>query len=272
MQKTEIKLAGAPNARDLGGIKTKDGAVVRPGRLIRSGMLANITEDDVRTLEDLNLRKIVDFRTTAERAQMPDKVPDGAEYMICPMFDETVDGITRDMPETEDETAVRKIKMARRLMSESDEDGSAQMRSLYPMLVTNEHSVQHYKQFFDILLRHDEGALLYHCTMGKDRVGVATALILSALGVHRDDIMADYMKTGERVAPLTERMLMFCRKYTDNEDELEFLRLLDTVQEDFLGAAFDSIERSCGSVENFIRGSLDMDNKKLDRFRNLYLD
>ena len=84
------------------------------------------------------------------------------------------------------------MKMAQRLMAR-DPDGAAQMRSLYPIMVSVEHSVQHYRKFFEILLRHEEGALLYHCTMGKDRVGTATALILSALGVPRETIYADYL-------------------------------------------------------------------------------
>ena len=144
MYSPEIILSGAPNARDLGGIETIDGRVLRPGRLIRSGMLSRLDDNDISYLKNAGLRTVVDFRTTAERLQKPDRLPEGVEYIICPMLEDKTEGITRDKPETEDEEAQRTVKMARRLM-ERGPDAAAQMRSLYPILVTLEHSVLHYR-------------------------------------------------------------------------------------------------------------------------------
>lgn len=271
MYNPKIILNGAPNARDLGGIETADGRELKYGRLIRSGMLSRLDDSDISYLKEAGLRTVVDFRTAAERVQKPDRLPEGTEYMVCPMLEDKVEGITRDKPETEDEEAQRCVKMAQRLMAR-DPDGEVQMRSLYPILVTAEHSVSHYRQFFEILLRHEEGALLYHCTMGKDRVGTATALILSALGVPRESIMEDYLITGVRCAPGTERLLSNCRRYTEDAATLEFIRILDTVQEDFLGAAFDAIDENYGGMDNFLREYMALDEAKLARLRELYLD
>lgn len=264
-------LTGAPNARDLGGIETADGRRIKPNRLIRSGMLARLTDEDVEYLKSAGLRTVVDFRTSQERIQKPDRKIDGAEYIICPMFDETTDGITRDKPESEDEEAQRTLKMARRLM-ETDPDGVRQMRSLYPVLVTLEHSLEHYRKFFEILLNHEDGALLYHCTMGKDRVGTATALLLTALGVPRDGIVADYMLTRERCAPGTQRLLSNCRKFTNDEAVLEFVYRLDTVQEDFIGATFETIDEVHGGMERFLHEKMGLDDAAIDRLKMLYLD
>ncbi len=271
MYAPEIILGGAPNARDLGGIETLDGRTLRHGRLIRSGMLSRLDDSDLAYLKSAGLRTVVDFRTAAERLQKPDRLPEGTEYIICPMLEDKTEGITRDKPETEDEEAQRTVKMARRLM-ERDPDGAAQMRSLYPVLVTLEHSVLHYRQFFEILLRHEEGALLYHCTMGKDRVGTATALVLSALKVPREAIYADYLITRTRCAPGTERLVKSCMRYTDDAATLEFIRTLDTVREDFLGAAFAAIDESCGGMDNFLRVKMGLDDEKLSCLRELYLD
>lgn len=272
MYSPEIILQGAPNARDLGGIETSDGRVLRKNRLIRSGMLSRLTEADVQYLKNAGLNTVVDFRTSAERIEKPDRVIEGVNYIICPMMEGKTEGITRDKPETEDEEAERTVAMARRLMSSGDGDGIVQMRSLYPILVTMEHSVRHYRRFFEILLEHEKGALLYHCTMGKDRVGVATALILSALGVPRETIVADYMITKERCAPGTKILIENCRKYTDNEKELEFIAWLDTVREDFIGAAFDAIYEEHGGMDSFLRNEMAMDDAKLERLKNLYLE
>ena len=272
MYRPEIILQGAQNARDLGGIKTSDGRVLRKNRLIRSGMLSRLTDADVEYLKTAGLSTVVDFRTSAERIQKPDRVIEGVSYIRCPMMEDKTDGITRDKPETADEEAERTVAMAHRLMSRSVDDGSEQMRSLYPMLVTMEHSVRHYRRFFEILLEHEKGALLYHCTMGKDRVGVATALILSALGVPREAIVADYMITKERCAPGTKILIENCRKYTDDEKVLEFIAWLDTVHEDFIGAAFDAIDEEYGVMDSFLRNEMSLDDEKLERLKKIYLE
>lgn len=271
MYDPEKMLTGAPNARDLGGIETANGRRIKPNRLIRSGMLARLTDEDVEYLKSAGLKTIVDFRTSAERVQKPDRQIDNVEYIVCPMLEDKTDGITRDKPESEDEEAQRTLKMARRLM-EHDPDGVRQMRSLYPILVTLDHSLEHYRRFFEILLKHEDGALLYHCTMGKDRVGTATALLLTALGVPREGIVADYMITRERCAPGTQRLLNNCRKFTDDEAVLEFVYRLDTVQEDFIAATFETIDEVHGGMDRFLRDKMGLDAAAIERLKALYLE
>ena len=271
MYNPERILEGAPNARDLGGMETTDGRVIRPNRLIRSGMLSRITDKDVEYLKSAGLNKVVDFRTAPERVQKPDRVIDGVEYIICPMLEDKREGITRDKPETEEEEALRTIKMVQRLMGHNP-DGRVQMRSLYPVLVTIEHAVEHYRKFFEILLQHEDGALLYHCTMGKDRVGVGTALLLTALGVDRKDIVSDYLITAERCAEGTKRLINNCRAFTDDEAVLEFIYWLDVVEESFINAAFDTIDEVYGSMESFMKNQLDLDDSKIERLKALYLE
>ena len=135
MYEPKIILSGAPNARDLGGIETKDGRTLKYGRLIRSGMLSRLDDNDMAYLKNAGLCTVVDFRTAAERMQKPDRLPEGTEYIICPILEDKAEGITRDKPETEDEEAQRTVKMAQRLMAR-DPDGAAQMRSLYPIMVS----------------------------------------------------------------------------------------------------------------------------------------
>ena len=271
MYAPEIILSGAPNARDLGGIETADGRVLRPGRLIRSGMLSRLDDNDISYLKNAGLRTVVDFRTTAERLQKPDRLPDGVEYIICPMLEDKAEGVTRDKPETRDEEAQRTVSMVRRLMK-NGRDGAAQMSMLYGVLVTLEHSIDHYRQFFDILLHNESGALLYHCTMGKDRVGTATALILSALGVPEEAMLADYMISCERCAPGTERLIEDCRKYTDDPQELQFIRDIDTVKESYLLTALGLINTQHGGMDAFLREKMLLDDAKLARLRELYLE
>lgn len=262
-------LEGAPNARDLGKIRSRYG-VIAERRLIRSGVINEITDGDTAVLRDLGLRTVVDFRTDEERLQKRDRIIDGVDYVHCPIIETKTEGISRDKPETEDEEAIRTVAMARRLMKKHP-DGKVQMRSLYPILAGTEHCIAHYRVFFELLLSQESGALLYHCTMGKDRVGVGTALLLTALGVHRDDIVADYMITNERCAEGTLRLIESCRRYTDNEAELDFIYELDRVDESFIAAAFSAAEEKYGSMDAYLENALGLTAAKLDRLKALYL-
>lgn len=267
----KIILKGAPNARDLGGIKTAEGRVLKSGRLIRSGMLGKLKAGDIEYLRSINLKTVVDFRTVQEQIEKPNMKLDGVRYISCPVLEGKTEGITREKPETEDEEAIRTVAMAKRLMSQFP-DGGAQMRMLYTVLVTEPHAIEHYKKFFDILMEHEEGALLYHCMMGKDRAGTGTALLLSALGVSREDIISDYLITAERCAPTTARLIENCRRYTDREDELQFIYDLDIVDESYICAGFDSIDKSFGGMDKFLKNQMCLTDDEINRLKTLYLE
>lgn len=267
----KLLLNCVPNARDLGGIKTADGRVLKAGRLIRSGRLRMLDDTDIEYLRSINLETVVDFRTEQEQVEKPNFFLEGVDYISCPILKGRTEGITHEKPETEDEEAERTVKMARRMMP-SCSDGTEQMRFLYTILVSDEHAIEHYRLFFELLLGQTEGAVLYNCMMGKDRTGIGTALLLSALGVSREDILRDYMITKERCAPGTERLLANCRRFTDNEAELKFIYDLDIVDESFLGAGFDTIDRRFGGVDAYLKNQMGLDDAKLTQLKNMYLE
>jgi len=263
-------LVGAPNARDLGGLETADGRTVKYGRLIRSGALDGLTAEDVGYLESIPLRRIVDFRLNSEVLDKRDIVPEGAEWIHCPILQDKTAGISREKPPSAREIAERVVLMAQRLMPQNP-DGMDKMRSLYPILVGERHCIEHYREFFNILLENTEGALLYHCTMGKDRVGTATVLLLTALGVPRGEILRDYMLTNERCAEGTARLIHDAREFTDDEDELYYIYCLDRVDESFFNAVYEAVEASSGSMEAFLEKEMGLDAEKLERLRAMYL-
>ena len=88
----------------------------------------------------------------------------------------------------------------------------------------------------------------------------------------RETIYADYLITRVRCAPGTGRLVNNCKKYTDDPKTLEFIRMLDTVQEDFLDAALDTIDELYGGMESFLRNQMLLDEEKLKRLEELYLE
>lgn len=260
-----MRLQGAPNARDLGGLRTADGRRVRAGRLLRSGQLSSLTAEDLRTLQELSLETVVDFRTETERRQKPDRILLGVEYIHCPIIEESTMGITR---ETQADPLQSMVAFAAKCGGEAEN----MMAALYPPLVESPYSIAHYRQFFDCLLRQTQGALLYHCTAGKDRVGVGTMLLLTALGVPRETVWADYLLTNERIVPDTERMLAAAAQYTDDSAVFSALRAFDGARAEYLDGAWNSIVSRYGTVEAFLERELGVDPAERAALRERYLE
>ena len=89
----ECFLAGAMNTRDLGGIRAAGGRTVAKQKLIRSGELSKVTDDDIAKLTHIRLKTIVDLRSSAETSLKMDIIPDGVRYVHCPVVSDLVPGI-----------------------------------------------------------------------------------------------------------------------------------------------------------------------------------
>ena len=126
--------------------------------------------------------------------------------------------------------------------------------------------------FFDILLAQDEGAVLWHCTMGKDRCGTGAVLLETALGVPSELVLADYLYTNDRLNPVTEETIRQARLIEDRDDLMDIIRIMDGVHPDYLQALHNKAESISGSLENLIRDKLGMTDEQLARLRNLYLE
>ena len=238
-------LHGAPNARDLGGLPTMDGRKVRTGLLLRSGELAGITDADAQTLSQYPLRTVIDFRTDLEREQKPDRVLAGVRYIHCPIVQQAAAGLTRE----EQADPYGAVVAHAKTMAGKER---AFMCELYRGLVTREFSVDHYRQFFALLLAQTDGALLYHCTAGKDRVGVGTMLLLTALGVDWPVIVENYLITNARMAASTDCLLTAVKDYDLTEAERDVIRTFDCADVEFLTAARDAAEARYGSMDAFL--------------------
>ena len=260
----KLCLSGAPNTRDLGGLRTMDGRVIRRGRLLRSGALGQLSEQDIAMLQSIPLRTVVDFRTEREIAEKPDLVIPGVRQIHCPILPQLT-GVTRELGE---DGMPAYFRMALEIGMQAD----TWMAGLYLPLVESEYSQTHYREFFRILLNHTEGALLYHCTIGKDRVGVGTMLLLSALGVDRSAIMEDYLLT----TPYTEESRRaVCREaleYTNDPAAQFALEAFESARESYLNAAYDSIEQNYGSVTEYLSEVIGIGAKERETLRLLYLE
>ena len=130
------------------------------------------------------------------------------------------------------------------------------MCELYRSLVTQAFSIALFRQFFALLLSQTDGALRYHCTAGKDRVGGGTMLLLTALGVDWPVIVENYLFTNERMAASTGCLLTAVVDYDQSEAERAVIRTIDRADAAFLTAARDAVAERYGSVDAFLTQAL----------------
>ena len=265
----KILLEKVSNTRDLGGIKSVYGTV-KPNKLLRSGHLSVATEADCATLvHKHNLRRIIDLRTDREIENNPDVVMDGVEWRNVSIIAATTFGISYE--KLDGAGIAEKLQAGIERMIARGETPSEHMRILYRNFIEQDYCHRGFGRFLKLLANEPiDGATLWHCSAGKDRVGSCTALLLHCLGVSRDDIMRDYLITNEMTTAHRESILNKVRPYISEElMALEYSML--TVDESYLDSFWCEIERRFGSVDQFIAhcGVTENDIKKL---RENYLE
>lgn len=245
----KINLQGVCNARDLGGISTPYGTVCR-NRLIRSGALNEATAQDVVTLQNANLQRIIDLRTSAEMANSPDVTIPGVAVTNVSVLPATTFGISYNS--LDGQTIATMLQAGMQRMANRNETPSEHMRLLYARFVNTEYCRHKYGEFLQILAnRPTNGATLWHCSAGKDRVGTCTALLLHCLGANDKQIMDDYLATNEQSYASNVSIMAKIRPFVTDE-MLQLVDKLLTVDESYLQTFWTEIASQYGNVDNFV--------------------
>lgn len=228
----------AYNFRDLGGYRTKDGKYTKWGKLFRSGEINVITQQNIDYLASIPLTTIVDFRTAEEIEANPDtKIPTvTAEYALS--------------------IEAGNLSILKQMVGKTEVEIEQMSIDLNLDLVTNPVAIKGFKEYFSALQKLDEnGALLFHCTAGKDRTGIAAALTLYALGVDEKTIIADYMESNEHLK----------EKYAAQIEMYPPVIAFFHVREKYMRAAFDKIKEEHESIDDFLKNVLEVDCEILKR-------
>ncbi|APR06555.1 Tyrosine-protein phosphatase precursor [Lentilactobacillus parabuchneri] len=242
----EIHLQGAFNVRDMGGYQTTDGLVIKDHLLLRSARLNQLTQSDVKQL--INTYHVgidFDLRRPEEVAERPDIMLPGVEYL-----NESVDTY---------ETYHYHITMANN-------------REHYRSYVTSRQAQKVYHDLFMTLLNKPYGqSVLWHCTSGKDRTGVAAALILYVLGVDTKTIFADYVASNDFLAAQTEQRITNLKENGASNAEVEHAKVDSGVDLSYLKSAFDEMNKRFGSVTGYITHGLDITREQQADLHRMYL-
>lgn len=238
------KLKTVPNFRDLGGIKNKNGMPIKTKQLLRSGELYQISEDDKQLLADTyQVQLIVDFRNPQEAAAAPDETIAGSTYLNINVMQELA------YYNTGLEDQIRRIDKV-------GVDGD--MKEVYEKLVTDPFSRQEFGRFIRQTAALESGACLFHCFAGKDRTGVAAALLLEILEADRNDIYDDYLQTNTLRRPFNTIILDQARAHGMSQAKIDIFEQLLLVKKEYLEHMYETIERHYSSFDNYLRTGLNV--------------
>ncbi len=240
-----LPIASAYNFRDLGGYLSQDGRIVKWNTFIRSGDFPSLSDEDNVYLQSIPIKSVVDFRAKDEEERLKDTIiPNSKSYFLSVDSGNLVPefmALMNDKVNTPDVVYSRGVEL---------------MKTMYLSIVTDFRHI--YKEFFK-LIQNQEVPILFHCTAGKDRTGIAAALLLSALNVDRDVILKDYLMTNE----------LLVGKYANLGQYGPLVDFFQTVRPDYLYAAFDLIERKFGGMNAYLTNELGVDIKLM---QDLYLE
>ena len=244
VSRRHLPLSGASNFRDLGGYVGQEGRPVKWRKIFRSDHLANLSAEDLQQIQSIGIKRSFDFRGVQESQAQAYDWPDIQRHSL-----------------SIEPTVVQRLQ-AQHLSGKplTAADALDAMQTTYRDFVRVDSG--RFAQLFEHLLDQPE-PLLFHCTAGKDRTGLAAALVLYALGVSEADIWRDYLLTNQ----LYKRNSIGATSLAP-----DVLKIVWEVQESFLQASLEEIHARYGSVQNYLNQELNLTPAALLRLQSLYLD
>lgn len=248
-----IPIQNAINLRTLSGYQTTDGLIIKPNKLLRSGMLSHLSQDDAEVLAtQYGLSVVIDLRMDEEIRRDPDTLPQAANYYQLPV-----------LPFSDHANFSQRLK--RRFTR--PENPSVRM---YRKMLTDSHAKAAYREMFDILLNNtSEGqAVLIHCSAGKDRTGVGLMLVEGALGLSNETIRADYLLSNDPLAGLNTSAHQGNR--SDHHTQIESIGQQPATHEN-VHTIFNLIQKDYSSWQEYLTTELRLTETDMSELRHIYL-
>lgn len=219
---------------------------MKPGLLFRSDLLYHLNPKEKALLRDKGIKVVVDLRNKDEVERLKDTSIKAITFINNPLLPESKEG---------EDSPLKTVTIKHMTLPDMD--------NAYRELVRRDRQSA-WSNIFNILLNTD-GAVLYHCSAGKDRTGVLSAVILTALGIDKETIYQDYLLTNEK--PLYYKKLALEMDPESREIFLDYFQ----AKKEYLDASFDEINKIYGSFDKFLLECCLIDKNKLDILKDKYL-
>ena len=251
-----VSLDGPINFRDLGGYRNDKGQSVKWNKIYRSDSLSSLSCKDKIKLTKLRITVDCDLRSSYEKTSAPDDLWEHVKYVDAPLYSNDIN---------DDKSNNKLFRFIHHLPDLKDNF----IGQIYQRAILNTHSQEEFAKIFAELLElPGQEGLVYHCSAGKDRTGMTSALILMALGVDDDTIARDYLLTNtlydfalSRNFPTTDEISGMIAKMNVTKGEGTAIRGIT-----------ETIRSGWGSFDSFFKKELGFTQRDLDQFRDMYLE
>ena len=247
-----LEFEGIQNARELGGMTRPDGRRIKENILFRTGHLEKATEGDIRRLEEMGLACIIDLRDEREVREHPDRAVPGAEHRHIPALGDLHDIFAK---RPDDPTL-------------TPEELHRDFTTIYRVLALSPHSQDAYEEFFRVLLRSEGKPVLWHCTQGKDRTGIAGILLLMALGFEENTAIEEYLLTNIHANRKIDAFIASGKP----QEKLDFVKELELVFEDNARCWLRCVQMEYGNVQNYLELVLGLGPDEIETLEKYYLE
>lgn len=255
-------LSSLSNFRDVAGssanlITTEDGRHIRRGLAYRSNALREPSDEDLARMTQAGVTRVVDLRNIKERSEAPDVLPDGVTYQVADIIDvrnglgfvkspvaTTGEQLYGHAPEFY-EAAGDSIKARDAEIFDDEVKYFGQLLG-YELMITGEAPRTAWKDLLQALA-YEDGAVVFHCSAGKDRTGLGVAFLLAILGVSYEAIEQDFLASNA------------------------YLNREDAVDKKWLKMSWDAIEENYGTFDNFVRQGIGLSDADINQLRQKYL-
>lgn len=212
-------------------------------------------------LANLDLKVDFDLRTAEERSANPDELPPG------------VKNVWLDVLADADQAAPAKLQ---KLLEDPEAANAAlgggkaeaNFKTSYRQLVSLPSAKKSYRELFLALGDQEQLPALFHCTGGKDRTGWAAAALLTLLGVPKETVMEDYLRSNDYILPMDQKVI---DAFVKGGGDPSIPPAVLGAKKEYLEAAFDEVEMKYGTIEKYFSEGLGIDAPQQKALRDLYL-
>ena len=262
LQNQQISLSSVHNARQLGGYIIGD-KQIKKDLLLRTARLSTLSSEDSLLLSDkYKVQCVYDFRGQDESMEAPDVIPGDSRYISLSIA--FADNASRSQYKVDNES-----QLVTMLLENADHPMIIAMcEKMYDKILLDVESQESYRKFFSDLLTVDpnNGAVLWHCTQGKDRAGCASAMVLAALGADRELIMADFILSKEYY----DTQLINVNAETENQKMV--ISTLLSVNPVIFAKTLDKIDEKYGSFRNYLTECIGVTPEMMKILQDRYLE
>ena len=252
-----VEIKKVNNLRYLGGIKNSEGKILKDSLIYRSGNLHQLRKFSFGEFEKMKISKVIDLRTQQEISKEPDQLPKVINYKIYSAFEDK-----------ENEMSNAKQLALKGKISKNDAD--KRMIKFYTDYVSENPEI--IKQII-IEILNSEQPILYHCTAGKDRTGMITALILKILKFDNSVIFEEYLQSNNLRQHMIQKRLNLAKTFHFVYPKLDIgvVEKTSWIEHNYLQSAFDEIDKKYDSMDNYIHHVLGISENQREIYIQKFL-